>query len=347
MDKELVHYYVTYSDTPQGDPLDAALQSSGVKYKLFGKKISLRYQHRWQLLFIGLPRLLAMGFGFVWNSLVIEKERPTVVIVGSHFEAFAFAMGRSLLLRQFNIVYLGFIYTKRANKILELMRRTYFSVLFRLVNMVICYSTHEIKRYGAIFPHAEEKFHFVPFGLHVPGSKDHVSEKHAVPRFFSAGRSGRDYQLLTKIFSENGSNLRIACDLISMQRGCTSAVNIEWLTACYNDKYLEELKACSAVVVPLSVDDISAGQMVVLQAMAFGKPVITTRTATMLDYATEESGVILTAPSNKHELSEVIAMVASNPEMMEQMSSKAKKAYFDRHTPVKFVQNLLRVISEQ
>lgn len=344
MDNPLIHYYVTYSNDPKGDPLDKALQSSGVRYRLFGRKLSLRYRWRWQLVLLGLPRLLLMAAGFVWNSLFRERERPGIVMVGSHFEAYVFALARGLGFFRYDIVYLGFIYTERSGRLLRLLRGIYFSLLFRLVDVVVCYSSFEKVRYGELFPRSSRKFAFVPFGLHVPGSKESDATSGVDGRFFSAGRSGRDYVSLTKVFSNLRYDLRIACDLVAVQAGCPKSSNILWLTNCFGDSYLDEIRCASVVVVPLAVEDISAGQMVVLQAMAFGKPVIVTRTPTMLDYAGVDSGVILVAPGSEKELRNAIDLVAEDAELRNVMGFKSRESYLQRHTPEMFVRNLMSAV---
>lgn len=344
MPNRLIHFYVSYSNTPKGDPLDQALVSSGASYRLFGRKVSLKYHHRWQLILLGLPRLIWMAFGSAWNSLVRESVKPDVVLVGSHFEALAFVLVRLLSRHPFKLVYLGFIYTGRDNQLLRWSRGAYFSFVFDRIDAVVCYSTPEVERYGHLFPRARQKFFFVPYGLHVPTVTDPVPHERFESGFLSAGRSGRDYRLLTQAFAENGLPLKIVCDLYSMQDGCATSPNIEWLTNCHSEKYLAELHASKAVVVPLSVDDISAGQMVMLQAMAFGKPVIATRTSTLLDYATEDSGVMLVSPGAKDDLLEAVNAIASDPVLAADMSAKARRTYLARHTPVKFVENLLSVI---
>lgn len=344
MDNPLIHYYVTYSNDPQGDPLDRALQSSGVRYKLFGRKLSLRYRWRWQLVLLGLPRLLLMAAGFAWNSLFRERERPNIVMVGSHFEACVFALVRGVCFFRYDIVYLGFIYTERSGRFLTLLRRAYFSLLFRLVDVVVCYSSFEKVRYGELFPKSAHKFAFVPFGLHVPGSIEADASSSVDGRFFSAGRSGRDYVLLTKVFSNLKYELRIACDLVAVQAGCSKSSNILWLTDCFGDAYLDEIRRASVVVVPLAVEDISAGQMVVLQAMAFGKPVIVTRTPTMLDYAGVDSGVVLISPGSEKELQNAIDLVAGDAVLRNVMGAKSRESYLQRHTPKMFVRNLMDAV---
>lgn len=84
--------------------------------------------------------------------------------------------------------------------------------------------------------------------------------------------------------------------------------------------------------------------MVMLQAMAFGKPVIATRTPTLLDYATDDSGVMLVSPGAREELMDAVKTITADPALTRSMSAMARRTYMERHTPVKYVQNLLAVI---
>lgn len=59
---------------------------------------------------------------------------------------------------------------------------------------------------------------------------------------------------------------------------------ITYLNHCHGDEYLRELSNCYAVIVPLKDTDISSGQLVLLQAMMFGKPIIVTQNDTVSDY---------------------------------------------------------------
>lgn len=154
------------------------------------------------------------------------ETRPDAVVVGSHLEALFFALGRRLLLRQVQIILLGFIYTRRNNHWLERLRQIYFNWLFGRIDRVLCHSRLEIGRYEALFPAVCGKFIYIPYGLHIEGADDPTPFiDPATAPALSAGRSGRDYPLLFRVFADAGYPLQVVCDLQSALIGCISAPN--------------------------------------------------------------------------------------------------------------------------
>lgn len=340
----MIHYFVTYSRDPRGNPLDQALAATGVKYRLFGARLNSGYRWRWQLLFVGLPKLVFAALIFSWKSLVQEKITPDKAILGSHLEVLVYSLVAKVVRKRVSVVYLGFIYTNRSNSFLRAVRLYYFGWIFRLVDYVVCYSSSEVLYYAKIFPGASGKFRFVPLGLFVPDAGIKCAKGVNDPVFLSAGRSGRDYALLTKVFARNGWALRIVCDLSAANSGCVAANNIQWLNSCYGKNYIEELWGSSVVVVTLAVNEISAGQMVMLQAMAYGKPVIITRIPTLEDYANSSSGVCLIEPGNEKDLEQAVQRFSTDCGMRREMSEKAFATYSKNHTISAYVNNLLAVI---
>lgn len=53
---------------------------------------------------------------------------------------------------------------------------------------------------------------------------------------------------------------------------------------CHGNKYYEELSKCYAVILPLENIHVSSGQLVLIQAMMLGKPIIVTQNDTVSDY---------------------------------------------------------------
>lgn len=340
----MIHYFVTYSRDPRGNPLDLALAATGVSYRLFGARLHSGYRWRWQLLLIGLPRLIIAALVFSWKSLVQERIAPDKAILGSHLEVLVYSFFSKFVRKKVSIVYLGFIYTSRSSGFLRIIRLNYFRWIFRFVDCVICYSSSEVLHYAKIFPDASEKFRFVPLGLFVPDAGVKLANELNEPVFLSAGRSGRDYALLTKIFAKNGLPLRIVCDLDSAKSGCVVADNIRWLNSCYGENYIKELWSSSVVVVTLAVNEISAGQMVMLQAMAYGKPVIITRIPTLDDYANDSSGVCLIEPGSEKDLERAVQRFSTDCSMRREMSERSFATYSKNHTISAFVNNLLAAI---
>jgi len=275
-----------------------------------------------------------------------SKPYPDAVVVGSHLEAAVFAFGRLLILRRRPAIFLlGFIYTGRKSKLLEKLRRAYFRWLFSIIEGVICHSLLEITRYEKLFGAVQGKFIYVPYGLHIHGYEKFAVDQLALtnnqPYTFSAGRSGRDYKTLFKVFNESKRNLHVICDSEAALSECEATDNITVLRNCYDACYVNELKNALIVVVPLSVDDISAGQMVLLQAMAYSKPLIVTRTSTIEEYLEDGVNAILVPPGDAVALDRAIESLYLNPSLAEQLAKSAFDTYQQKHSMKVFVNSIV------
>jgi glycosyltransferase involved in cell wall biosynthesis len=341
----LIHFTITFADDPSDSPLAHALRELGIPHRLIAKRVSLRYRKRIWLILVGLPRLFRVAVGFAWRSLMLEKPRPDVIVVGSHLEAVVFALGRFLLRRRAKICLLGFIYTSRSRPWLDRLRRTYFTCLFGLIDGVFCHSRLEVTRYQEIFSSGAGKFLFLPYGLHIDGfDRHHPFVPAASGPALSAGRSGRDYQLLTNVFSSNGLPLRIVCDRARALEGCSMAPNISVLQDCFDERYLDELRKASVVIVPLSVGDISAGQMVIIQAMAYRKPIIATRTPTVEDYLSHGVDSLLVSPGDRIELQVALDRVYRDPEFAAKIGERAYARYVEAYSMRSFISRIILAI---
>ncbi len=338
----MIHFFVTFSNDATNSPFAQALRDLGVPHRLFSGKVLLRYQRRIWLLLVGLPRLLRFALHSVWRSLVRSTPRPDAVVLGSHLEALVFAIAAWLLRRPTRIYLLGFIFTRRSNRLLDALRRHYFGRLFRAINGIFCHSRLEAGRYDELFPGAKGKFVFVPYGLHIHGHDQAapVVDPATTPAL-SAGRSGRDYALLTRVFAASGRPLHIVCDSARALEGCAQAPNITVLRHCYDADYVAELRAAGMVVVPLAVDDISAGQMVVVQAMAYRKPIIATRTATLDDYLQEGDGALLVPPGDAAALQAAVEQLATDPGLAARLAEQSYRTYLERHSMAAFVKHVV------
>ena len=342
----MIHFFVTFSDDATNSPFAHALRDQGVPHRLFSGKVLLRYQRRIWLLLVGLPRLLRFALRSAWRSLVRATPRPDAVVLGSHLEALVFALSAWLLRRHTRVYLLGFIFTRRSNPWLDALRRRYFGRLFRALDGILCHSRLEAGRYDELFPGAKGKFVFVPYGLHIHGH-DHTAAvvDPATAPALSAGRSGRDYALLTRVFAANGRPLHIVCDSARALEGCAQAPNITVLRHCYDADYVAQLRAAGMVIVPLAVDDISAGQMVVIQAMAYRKPIIATRTATLDDYLQEGDGALLVPPGDAKALHAAVERLATDPGLAARLAEESYRTYVERHSMRAFVKHVVGALA--
>lgn len=343
----MIEFVVTWADDLQGTPMGQALERSGLPHRVQARRIDMSYRSRMQLLTQRLPALLAFSLRAAWRSLVSAKSQPGVVVVGSDLEALAYALVRLFIRAPTRIVLLGFILTARRGTLLSLVRQAYFRVVMSQIDGLICYSRLECARYERLYPSLQGKVHFVPFGLHF---WQHETERAFVAPgsgpVFSAGRSGRDYPTLVEAVRGLPVDLRIACDLDAPLRECADLPNVTVLRKCFGGAYVRELEQASIVVVPLAVDDISAGQMVMLQAMAYRKPVIVTRIETILDYVDESCGITFVPARDPVALRRAIQMLLDDPEQARALGTRAYATYLARLSMDAYITNILEVVGD-
>ena len=190
------------------------------------------------------------------------------------------------------------------------------------IKRIIVYSQAECEHYPRELRVPKE--YFVSTKLGIADEKAEF-ETNKGNYYIAPGRSNRDYAFLCQAWTKltGKEKLEIACDSF---RG-ESVANIAYKKECYGKEYLEKLANCFAVIVPLADEKISSGQLVILQAMMFGKPVIATSNDTIKEYITNgQDGIII--GKNVEEL-QMAMLKLKNPQFYKRMSANARKKFED------------------
>ena len=185
------------------------------------------------------------------------------------------------------------------------------------INKFIVFSNNEKKYYAELFDVPEEYFLVATLGLE--DQYDLYSTK-TEDFFVSAGRSNRDYSFLIKSWG-NENQLIIICD--TCNENDTEYIKI--MKHCHDEQYMQELARSYAVIVPLEEENISSGQLVILQAMMLKKPVIVTKNKTVVEYIEHgKEGFII--DKNKEALERAIRQLKI-PEVYEVMAECARRRF--------------------
>lgn len=267
---------------------------------------------------------------------------PAVLCAGSDLEVIGFSLARFLRRKTVPIVLTSFIYTARESRLTSMLRKAYFRFVLGRTIGVICHSKLERERYSQLFPLANTRFVKVPYGLHVDIPASIVSTDAGY--IFSAGRSGRDYALLGRVVSSMKFELRIVCDAGFALGELAAAPNVAILRNCYGDDYFRQLAGAKLVVLPLKSDDISAGQMVLLQAMALGKSVVITRTPTTEEYGEHLRTVYFVEKGNEDHIAQAVRLLAQDRELRITIGQAAQEYYRKHHSIEAFARGLVMAI---
>lgn len=232
-----------------------------------------------------------------------------------------------------------FIYKKRSGKFGNIYYRyVKWSIDNKYVDKIICFSSTEPQYYAETFNMPLTKFAYIPLGMARIDGVNIVKGDYV----FSTGRSNRDYDFLIEALSRTDIKVKIACGGYKYN-GKSDTKNVEILQNCYGKNMLEELAHSFCVVIPLKDLHISSGQLVILQAIQLGKPVIVTENDTAKDYVENgKTGYII--KKDKEDLLTTIKRLRDNDNLYSDISNKDASVFEERYSLDKHAQNIWNLI---
>lgn len=200
----------------------------------------------------------------------------------------------------------------------------------RCIKKIFLYSNSEVQYYCDLFNVPSSLFSVVNLGIQdiTQTYKKSTSSKYSENKFYlSVGRSNRDYDFLIRSW-DSSRKLVIICDSLKKSRLNN---NIIILNNCHDDDYLTLLSKCFAVIIPLDNEHISSGQLVLLQAKMFSKPVVITKNYSIQSYVLDEvDGIIIN--KNKDELNSAIDRLECNIKYYNKLKESAKNRFKEEYS---------------
>ena len=334
----MIHFFPRFSKNATDTPFGQSLRALGVPHRIIATHVPQIYAFRLQLLLLGYPALAWSALQTATKSMFGwrhgRQAPPTMAVISSDVEALVFALVRALpFAARPRLVFMPFIFTQRPSPTLNRVRLLYYRFVMRRVSCAICHSVLETERYRSLFAGCNTNFVFVPWGCHVPTPAEVLAAapppppKDRLPRVVSAGRSGRDYPTLVAAVAAMPCRLTIICNERAALGGVAASEQVEVLTSTFGADYLMQILQADIVVVPLQVEDISAGQMVLIQAMALARPLVVTRTPTVGDYLHHGETALLVPRGDSSALAAAIQRLLDNPAAAAAMGQRAQTRY--------------------
>jgi len=211
----------------------------------------------------------------------------------------------------------------------------YRRVVSRAIGM-LTNSSAEVKTIAARLCVPEAKLRYVSMHTNI-----HTPEFSAADDRFllAAGRTLRDFPTLFEAAVHISYPITVVCGRDDVLPDPVPA-NVTVLREIPREQYLDLLRRCTFVVLPLLNTGRSTGQVVLLEAMAVGKPVVATRSPGTVDHIVDGRNGILVNAGDAEALADAANALLRNPPRIGEMGRNAvegirQTATFDRHAQSK------------
>ncbi len=211
------------------------------------------------------------------------------------------------------------------------------------VKAVSVLSQAEREYYARFLGLPPEKFVHIPGHTNIPNPRPVDTDDGYI---FSAGRSGRDYRTLLAAVEGLEAELVIVSDRRSMEGIERPAANLRVYHDVPYRRYLELLAGAKIVVIPLVRHLRTLGTVVIMEAMALGKPVITTSGVTTVEHIIDGKTGLLVEIGDVQGIKKKILWLLQNPEECAKMGNAAYQEVISNLTFDRYVTTVLSVAEQ-
>ena len=209
----------------------------------------------------------------------------------------------------------------------RLRHRVKRSVLSRALGIVVN-AREEVDLVAARYGIPRERIAFVPFHTNVLEPEFLPDHEHYV---LSAGRSGRDWTTLVDAMRGLPHKAILVCGRDDL-RDVVLPSNVVALREVPYEEYLRLLRGATCVVVPLLPANRSTGQVAILEAMAYGKPVVATSCLGTRDYVEDREDALLCDPGDAEDLRRALSRLLLHDDLRERLGRAAHASVLARFT---------------
>lgn len=223
----------------------------------------------------------------------------------------------------------------------QLKVRLYQAVAARSVG-ILTNSTDEVTTISRRYRIPESKLRYVPMHTNIlhpePSEKDDGF-------VLSAGVTRRDYDCLLKAALNIQAPVIMICSA-SEPMPDTLPRTVSVLCDINRELYLDHVSRASLVVLPLKPTERATGQVVMLEAMALGKPVIATEAPGTIDHIRDGENGFLVPPDDPAALTETVNRLVKNPALRKKLGEQALDDVLQHNTIEIHAERKLQAIRE-
>ena len=311
---------------------ESTLQDNDIVYTTYEDSL-IRWVRNFKLLESPLQHFLYWFKSLKYSIRLLKTNADTIYCLNPIVAIFL-----GLFNRNKQIIMGGFLFEPKANKLYYNIRKYITKLSLQGIDKVAVYSSREVKYYNNIFDN--NKFVFVPYGIDYENS-DRYSKKLPNEYFFSGGGSNRDYKTLVEAYNnleEGVLPLVIATQPWRLNEYDTSNINV--LSDVTVETFGDVMEKSVLLILSLRDGEISAGHMVMFQAMSQGTPILVNDIPAIRDYV-DDTMVTFYKSGDIEDLAVKIRNFKQNRKTYMEKSLIAKQKYDKELTLKHFIKRFM------
>lgn len=206
---------------------------------------------------------------------------------------------------------------------------------------IVCFSRAECETQANALNLPRERFCFVPTFWEAEESNIPLSD--SGDYILAVGHSSRDYPTLLEAIQGTGLPLIICAREPGDFGGCPVPSNVSVRFRTESDETNALVARAAFHVLPLRDTNYSAGQSVLLRAMAAGKAVIVSDTAGIRDYVTNGETALLVPPGDAEALRNALLTLWDDTETQKRIGERAAESVRTEFSPALFAARMQKI----
>jgi glycosyltransferase involved in cell wall biosynthesis len=221
------------------------------------------------------------------------------------------------------------------------LRKVLFRWALKGCDCFVTNCTAEMPAYSAFLGLPEDRFHFLSWPSNLPVQADVADDGY----IFAAGRSFRDWNVLCEAARRLPAPFVVVAERAAAS-GMARLNNVTTYCDIDRQQYLDLLRKARIVVVPLRPTVRSIGQAVVLEAMAFGKPIVAGRVPGIVDYVCEGETGLYYEPGDPGSLVDRLKQLLADVALRQCLGAQARHAVRDRFNKAQYSRAMLDLMCQ-
>lgn len=234
------------------------------------------------------------------------------------------------------------IIVERKNPALEWLRRRFIAVTWSKVNKIGFLSVEYMHQMRLRFRLPEEKSVLLISPIINRDIPDLAGFKSG-SYLYSVGRSCRDYRTLMAAAKQSSHHFIVVSSDAALQ-GISIPDNVTVYRNAFGEMADELMKNAAAVIIPLEKSTCPSGELTLLEAMCFGKPVIVTKSLITEEYITNGWDGLLVPGGDPDAIVNAIDTLLINPDRATAMGQQARQTALKNHTMDIYSKNIINTI---